>query len=236
MADDLKQIKERITHCKRQNAALMKDVGSYVEKSILAWEDTSEPPWHVIKVKLQEPPPISILTPTGQIVNELRSCLDSLATRLAIRNGKSTSNVYFPISKDAAVFAADGLQKIKKLSPADQKTVADLQPHGDANPKLFGFHDLDRNRKHVELGIQGGGNSGFGLRNGKVQVMLGQPGGPLEVGVDKSVVAYIPEGPCQFTITNRLTFSNPAQLAGLNVTQEIEWFAEEVERIVMLFD
>ncbi|MET4238594.1 hypothetical protein [Bradyrhizobium sp. RT10b] len=236
MADDLKQIKDRIAHCKQQNAALMKDVGSYLDKNILAREDTSEPPWHVIKVQLQEPPPIWILTPTGQIINELRSCLDALATRLAIRNGKSTSGVYFPISKDAAVFAADGLQKIKKLSLADQKRITDLQPHGDANPKLFGFHDFDRNRKHVELGVQGAGNSGFGLRNGSVHVMLGQPGGQLEVGVDKSVVAFIPDGPCQFRITNRLTFSNPAQLAGLTVTQEIEWFAEEVERIVMLFD
>lgn len=66
---------------------------------------------------------------------------------------------------------------------------------------------------------------------------MGHPVGTLELGVEKPLVALIPyDGkPVEITVSLRLTFGSPPQLAGLTVTEEIEWFAEEVERIVAKF-
>ncbi|MDN5004843.1 hypothetical protein ACFQZO_28725 [Bradyrhizobium sp. GCM10027634] len=66
--------------------------------------------------------------------------------------------------------------------------------------------------------------------------MMGQPAGTLQLNEEKAGIAFVPNGPCEFMIYNRLTFSTPSELAGLPVNEGIDWFAGEVERIVTLFD
>lgn len=106
----------------------------------------------------------------GNLVHEVRSCLDSFAVMLANLNGKPGRNTYFPISKTKAIFDADGKRKIKELSAKHQSALLALNTHGEANPFIYGMHALDTQRKHVKLSVLSANNDltkipGFSVKN-----------------------------------------------------------------------
>src|SRR5690606_30122742 len=78
-----------------------------------------------VQMVKQIPPEFRI--EAGTILHELRAALDHLACVLAIRNGKSAKDTYFPISRSLAVFEDDGIKrKLRNLSDADKKVIAAL--------------------------------------------------------------------------------------------------------------
>lgn len=236
MADDLNEIHGRIAFCRAQNTILAQSVQTFVRSTVAIRYDASTPPWVVAKAKMTEDVPIGIRSQTGQIINELRSCLDGLACTLAERNGKTTSGTYFPISKDSTIFAVDGPAKTKKLSPADQVKLLKFQTHGDAEPELFGMHELDRNRKHIRLSLQIAEHTGFSLNSGGVSKLKQLACGPLSTGVEESLVAIISDRPFGISFLFDIVFADPPQLSGCGVIAAIHSFSMEAERIVSAFD
>jgi hypothetical protein len=101
------------------------------------------------------PVPAIINAETGSIINSIRTSLDLLASVLAARNGYAGSRqTYFPVCKSLADFQnnkSGGLAKIKRLSAADQATIASLRPYQGGDDLLFALHDLDIMRKHRRL-------------------------------------------------------------------------------------
>jgi len=74
----------------------------------------------------------------GSIINSIRTSLDLLASVLAAQNGYPGSRkTYFPICKSLADFQntkSGGMAKIKRLSAADQATIACLSDLVDDPP------------------------------------------------------------------------------------------------------
>jgi hypothetical protein len=103
----------------------------------------------------KQPPPV-INAEAGAIINSLRSSLDILANALAERNGQhGHDDVYFPVSASLAAFletrSGGGMEKIKRLSAADQAVIKGLSPYKGGNDLLFALHRLDVTRKHKRL-------------------------------------------------------------------------------------
>lgn len=226
------ELLERLTFALHQNHELAKDTIDWLDEAVVVRLDTSQEPWHVVSVKWTQPVPIGLRMRAGQIINDVRSCLDNLASSLAVLNGKSTVGVFFPIAKDAISHADEGPRALKKLASSDRNRLMALDCHGDANPCLRAFHDMDRRRKHVSLGVQNPSNNGIGTRNGAVKIAMGVPSGPLVIGEEKAVWCAIPDGPLQLTISRALFFDGVPELEAMSSTQAIEWFIGEAGRIV----
>jgi hypothetical protein len=102
-----------------------------------------------------KPIPRPLNAEAGIIIHSIRSSLDILAVALAERNGAVTpTDVYFPIWKDAAAFndhTNRTIEKIERLSIADQLVVKNLKPYDGGNDLLATLHKLDLTRKHRRL-------------------------------------------------------------------------------------
>lgn len=103
-------------------------------------------------MKVKEPVPLKIRQKAGMIANEIRSCLDGLASSLAVHNGADTKHVFFPIAETEANFH-DRIKKLKyKISESHRNIIASLKPWKNENWLLWAMHEADINRKHVRLG------------------------------------------------------------------------------------
>jgi hypothetical protein len=204
-----------------------------------------------IYARLTKQIPTALGSRAGMIANELRSILDSLACQLAIRNGKSTSHVYFPVSKSAAIFAIDGMRKISKLAEADQNAIIALNPFKEGNPILFGLHEADRTRKHQRLVASAAqGNldvGGMGAIFGGANVSMvgctvnGAPVGllnfgptQLEVGVWKPVGFGIAVD-AQIDPIVSIAYQEPEEIAGNSVPEMLTYFQDIVREIIAKF-
>lgn len=256
VADDLAELHERAQYCREGIATLKGDIVTWAAASISYRTRPS------IVVDLRElhlfatllaPVPIRLRINAGMIANELRSCLDALACQLAIRNGKTTAGVYFPISKSEEIFEDDGRQKIKKLAQQDQATIANLKPWGGGNLFLSLLHEADRIRKHIKLIASGAGG---GMMVGNVVTQPGQQivfercwiGGFYvrrmrclpdtafsEVGEEVAVAEYIPNGLALRPVPE-LYYAEPGPLMNCPVLSMLGNACEEVDKIIRLFD
>src|SRR5262245_50276069 len=70
-----------------------------------------------LKARIKTGPPAQISVVVGDVLHNLRSALDQLACALAIKNGGSASNTYFPFAKSREIFETSDVQKkIKQMS------------------------------------------------------------------------------------------------------------------------
>jgi hypothetical protein len=107
--------------------------------------------YDAIKIKIGEPPPMLAVI-IGEVAFQLRSALDQLATALAVKNGKSPSQVYFPIAGDRQEFRRARTQgKIEKLSPAARKLIWRLKPYKGGNNLLWALNSLRNADVHIAL-------------------------------------------------------------------------------------
>jgi hypothetical protein len=115
----------------------------------------SKPGEKIIRLRNVKLIPAIINAEAGVILHSIRSSLDILAVALAERNGATgPKDVYFPVWKDVAAFTNPRdktIEKIKRLSTADQAVIKDLKPYKGGNDYLFALHDLDITRKHRRL-------------------------------------------------------------------------------------
>lgn len=88
----------------------------------------------------------------GDVIHNLRSALDLMATELATLNEKSPKGVYFPFCDDAGEI--DAAIKDKKFDRAGDEAVnllKEMKPYKGGNILLRALHDFDIQDKHKML-------------------------------------------------------------------------------------
>jgi hypothetical protein len=186
-------------------------------------------------VQFVKPIPIDFRIEAGTIVHELRATLDNLACVLAIRNGKTGKDTYFPISRSLAVFENDGVKrKLRDLSDADKKVIASLQPYDGGNPMLFSLHACDLIRKHQRLIATSGGIHKLGIGNADI-TSLQILGGPITT--TRRPFAKLGKGSyVNMDVGIDISFSEPVHIKGRPVSAVLRDFTRLVHSIVSLFD
>ena len=233
MNDDLREIYERLAYCDEEFQQLSGQVRSFFKqhKEVRAFAMPAE---LGVQMRLTAAPPGSFKLKAGGIVHEARSCLDALAVRLAARNGKNSKGVYFPISKSADIFADDGRQKIRKLTPEHQQKIIDIRPFPPDNAFLFGMHEFDRIRKHVRLNATFAGAGGMVLYSGENVGVISTH--RVELTPDWQLVAVFTRSTvAKVDFIAQITLSEPPELDGDDLITSVQRFNAEVRRIADLF-
>ncbi len=243
MLDDLSEVRARLQVCQEdiEKAAKLEEVFLTKHLSLIAYQMNE----HIPRLKqttwtarITGDVPIGFRSKVGTIANELRSCLDELATRLAIRNGaKRLGDVHFPILKNSAVFNELGMgRRIKELSQNDRQIIASLKPYEGGNDTLFQLAAVDNMRKHQRLMVCLSASSGVTF-NGFVS--LGQfaiTGGALvEANKKETAFAYGVDCHGDILFTFRITFREPESAKGKPVIPFLWEALAEVLRVVNLF-
>ena len=238
MADDLTDTYERIKWCRSKTTVLAAEIDLFILKGGVheISHDVDDEGTATFFVRLIKPPPRAFSIETGAIVHELRASLDGLACVLAQRNGRGTKNVYFPISKDLAVFEADGLKnKLRNLSQADKDLIAALKPYGGGNPMLFALHAADLVPKHQRVILTHSGLSSIGIRSGKIGKLEMIGPGPI-TSEKRAFVRLSKDTTVDMDLGVDLSFSEPDEIKGRSVIAALNDFSGLVQSIVDLFN
>lgn len=107
----------------------------------------------IMKIKLTESVPESIVTNCGMIIQAIHDSLDYLSVALARYNGFiENRDVCFPIAKSKEFFFRETFQKkIKLLSTRHKEMIKALEPYGGGNEMLSALHTLNTKSKHIDL-------------------------------------------------------------------------------------
>ena len=258
MQNDLNEITERLKVARSQIGQLKPDVDAFLKENVQVRRAIGGNASVTLQAKLSSAVPTDVRSRAGMIANEIRSCLDGLACVLAVRNGKTTSGVYFPVCESKQRFDDEGLKKIKKLSAGDQVKISNLQPHKNGNRLLWGLHRADVTRKHVRLVASTVASSRVTLGTGTTPpIAIEGPAAGIRitdsvvggfyvkdtilntfeeinsdawVSIAKGKLTAMPIRP-QFNIT----YAEPNDLVGLEIISALESFCSEVEKIVGQF-
>jgi hypothetical protein len=107
---------------------------------------------HAWVVRIRETLTPSVSTIIGDIFHNLRTSLDILVCDMVRIEGKSVKEVHFPFCETSSVFTeAIRRRKLHRAGQEVVKTLADLKPWKDGNPKLRAIHDMDILDKHQAL-------------------------------------------------------------------------------------
>ncbi|MGN7998247.1 hypothetical protein [Sphingomonas sp. 22176] len=112
---------------------------------------------HIVYETIERNPvPLHLSTLIGDVVHNLRSSLDILATELAKLNGniskRSLKETYFPITIDLDSLEKTRTSKISRMSKEAQDLIIKIAPHkGGRSEILYNLHHLDIADKHATL-------------------------------------------------------------------------------------
>jgi hypothetical protein len=219
---------------------LRTDVTDYVGSSFQGiTEKNSWTGQTILRVTNTKPLPPQIKLETGSVAHELRATLDRLACTLAIRHDKngSTNGVYFPISKDSAIFASDGKRKIRKLSPDDRQRIEAINPYKGGNDLLFALHTVDLASKHIRLTSTASSIGTIGIGPGSLAGGTSIGGGGVVPDNGSVVIAILGAGSTtNITANIEVCFADPTEVAGRPVVPTLRDFARAVQDIVSLFN
>ncbi|MBY8915818.1 hypothetical protein KUG85_00225 [Nitratireductor sp. L1-7-SE] len=237
MTDDLSEIDDRIKWCRDRTLILAAEIDTFTTSGAYKISHDVDPETGngTFYIALEKKPPRNFAIDAGVIIHELRAALDGLACVLAVRNGKGTKNVYFPISRNLAIFESDGIKKkLRNLSHADREVVASLKPYAGGNDMLFALHKADLTRKHTRLILMSGGLNSFGLGNATIERLEFLGGGPI---TEKKRAFAVASANTRFhaQIGVDLNFSEPDTVRGRPVVATLEEFGRLVQSIVQLF-
>lgn len=233
---DLAEFYDRLDYLHSEQIALRNSIAAFSRSSIEMRAVPGQRTKYQMEARLRDPLPISLRSKVGMMINETRVILDNLANTLAVRNGKTNSaTVYFPISKNRAVFEQDGVRKMRDLSARDQQTVASFNPYGGGNNLLYFLHELDIKRKHLKLGAQGGA-LGYGTfpvaKDGYFDFK-----NPGILGSDFAPFAWFNDPNCKtMTFELMVAIVDPPIVENSDVVGLLEFFSAEVRKIVQAFE
>lgn len=205
----------------------------------LVTEKDAKPGYELVKFrKMADLPPV-INVEVGAIINVIRSSLDILACTLAKRNGCiDPKDVYFPIVGGPAKFVRlkDGrIEKIKRLSGADQATIEGLKPYKGGDDLLYTIHELDKMRKHRRLITVS-----CVLRNARVTSKVGIPveylTTPGELKDGTPLCRFPSNSNAKPTVLFDITFDEAMYAKRESVQASLIFFASRAREIVALFD
>lgn len=239
---DLDEIIERLNWARSEIIKLRVDLQSWYDNSIVLSSQADVENPHLIQLLAHytTPIPLSCRARSGTIVNELRSLLDGLASSLAVRNKKTPNGVYFPISANESDFDSDARlrAKIRKLSDVDQLAIMATRPFAEArdgspgNVLIYGLHQADIRRKHHKLVANNIGSS-VGVVHGEIGLMFSAP---KPLAGSPEVMAWISsDSVAEISFSPTFEYSEPDVLRGLEVTETLDKFADEVSSIIEVF-
>ena len=241
MAEDLHELLERIKWARDEIPAVTAELDAYVARCFRIGERANlNPNMATLVIEISEPVPVSARARTGTIANELRSCLDGLASSLAVRNGKTASGVYFPVGETEGSFDTDKRlkDKIRKLSAADRDAVLAFRPFAvgnDGQPGnllLYGLHHADICRKHHRL-VATSTTHSMSFVNGYVGILRGF-GGSLDQPVNR-VAEISNDSRADLRFQPTFVYAEPDVLRHRSVVETLNEFANVTETIVTAF-
>ncbi len=173
MPQDLAEITDRLNYCETK---LLPEADTQIKqyfKEAVETDYLETSAFKTFRMRLKFSPPSRLISAARLPVHEARAVLDSLACRLAERNGATNvSDVYFPLMKTKDIFDDSGVKRIKRLSCEDQKTITDLKPWGGGGSDfLYAMHDFDRSGKHDKLFQAKPNLGGLGLNEGSWNII-----------------------------------------------------------------
>ena len=257
----ISELKSRIDYIYNELSTLDFHLKEYENKSLRLEESRRCDGMYDVYLIMGRDIPIGIKSKTGMIANELRACLDSLAVNLAIKNGRSGRDVYFPISRTEQAFLDEGIKKIRTLSDIDKQKIIEIKPYGGENDLLFGLHELDRTRKHIRISVLSAQNDtimaagGFiNARNGAIiklkNIAISGPNGEASIFFDATLYSgqkvsnstkrvKIAEGlfvKTQLNIRSQIVFDEPKQFDGKPIVPTLRSCADRILEIVSSFE
>lgn len=184
-------------------------------------------------------PPVGLRSKIGTVANEMRSCLDELAYRLALRNNASEAElkkVCFPIVKSEEEFKKFGLKtRISMLNEVDRRKIELIKPWKTENDILFQLSVIDNMRKHQRLMACLSQSSGFSpgmVSIGEFSISGGVS--PEKVNKECQIATGVDVfGELDFII--RIEFREPPDVKGKRVVELIKQIHQEVRFILDKF-
>lgn len=220
----------------------------------------------VFKVRVGQCVPPLFGAIVGDVVHNLRSALDLMATDLARANGNTSKTAlgetYFPITANRENLEATKHTKIKRLSAEAQDLILKLEPYDGGNASiLYALHHLDIADKHASVipvgaayvnrsvgasigSIDGEGASlsemypeGFSTYLG-VTFQIPEVTFPLE---DNAVIATVlevtdPQSKASVDATFGIVFSDLGIVDGEPVIELLHQFFNAVVKVIWLFE
>ncbi|RYE08189.1 MAG: hypothetical protein EOP22_14655 [Hyphomicrobiales bacterium] len=239
MASDLQDAKMRVGYCYGQITVLAAEIDRFIASGAhaISQDVDSATGGGTFFIELTKPLPKLFSIQAGLIAHEMRATLDELACVLAARNGQSADKVYFCVARDKTTFEKDGIRnKLKKLSPKDQGTMASFKPWADGNPLLHALHAIDLTRKHQRLIVTATGIGSLGIVNGTVTSLEWLGTGSLTAGQRQP---FMRVGKGTFLEANLgldINFAEPTAIKGRPVAVVLRDFAALTKSIIESFD
>lgn len=254
MSHDLHELEERIKWARQEIAAIEEGLRRYANAHIkLKTQGSLAAMRHrilygfpkkssVIRLMavIDAPVPIAVTARSGTTANELRSCLDGLASVLAERNGRTAKGVYFPIVENESSFDTDKRvkDKVRKLTQEQLDQLMKWRPFltgndgKEGNLLLWGLHQSDVARKHHRLAahVTGGGVVLGDGHVGEMSIEIGT----LEVGTTQ-VGTLSGDSRANLSLIPDFAYAEPDVLRGRPVVETLNEFADLVEAIVSSF-
>jgi hypothetical protein len=95
--------------------------------------------------------PDSVSVIVGDVVHNLRSSLDHLASELVRDAGFSDAGVYYPICENLQKYQSESPGKTRGMRAEAKKVIDGTRPYGGGNEALWGLHQLSVTDKHKLL-------------------------------------------------------------------------------------
>jgi hypothetical protein len=137
-------------HTRTLNNKIIDYIKSKPFKVVIEQDDNS--PSHLWTLRVRNEIPYQLSAIIGDIIHNLRTSLDLLASDLVSLANENTKNVYFPFSNDAEGF--EEMIKKRHLNRAGDEVVSlirSFKAYKGGNSLLRAIHDLDITDKHKSL-------------------------------------------------------------------------------------
>jgi len=95
--------------------------------------------------------PDSLSVIVGDVVHNLRSSLDHLASKLVRNAGFSDAGIYHPICENFQKYQSESPGKTRGMPAEAKKAIDSTRPYGGGNEALWGLHQLSVTDKHKLL-------------------------------------------------------------------------------------
>jgi len=145
----------KVDRAKRHLAELESVIADYLAKKPIRWSGNIEVRDRVAQIKLgfeQDPVPPEVSSILGDIIHNLRSSLDLLASDLCRMKGESPEDAYFPFCDEQPFLPKMIKQRhFDRAGPEAVKLLMELKPYKGGNIALRAIHDLDIQDKHQRL-------------------------------------------------------------------------------------
>lgn len=125
----------------------------------------------LVKAKLISRIPSNVKGFLGDVISNLRSCLDQATCALAEANGASVKNIYFPVATDSADFSSNNIRKkVAGLSADSIKLIDSFEPYGGGKGERFWLlSKLEAINKHQRIVAIGHATQKLIFTNGTIK-------------------------------------------------------------------